>query len=243
MSDRALAHAAAVIFPTEHAKRLISDRSRMDAPAFVVPYGWELPAAAPARPVDRPYVLCVSSLLPYKNLPLVVDACVDLRRRRVFDGDLVIVGVSGVAGSAYYDRAFRRLIDERGLTSHVRLIPPVTPAELAALYVSAACLVMPSLEESFGIPVIEAMGLGTPVAAARLTGDQTFKYFMPFEEICNDAAEYFDPFDAGTCAAAIERTLIPSRRTVLIERGLSRAARYSWRSAGELTLKVFEAIT
>jgi glycosyltransferase involved in cell wall biosynthesis len=241
MSAWALTHAAAVIFPTEHAKRLIVARAKTNVPAFVVPYGWELPVPSSVQTPKRPYLLCVSSVFPYKNLPLLVDACDILRRQGVFDGDLVIVGVSRVAGATYYDRALRALIESRGLSARVRIMPPVPPDELAALYVSAACLVMPSLEESFGIPVIEAMGLGTPVAAARVESDAALNYFIPFEEICADAAEYFDPFDPTACAAAIERVLVPSRRVALIDAGRRRAALYSWRSAAERTLKVFDA--
>jgi glycosyltransferase involved in cell wall biosynthesis len=243
ISDQALRHADAVIFPTEHARKLITQRSRTRVPQFVVPYGWELPddRSAPEQ-ISRRRVLCVSSVLPYKNLPLALDGFAALQRRG-FDGELVIVGVSGVAGSGAYQQRIKNQIDDLGLADSVRLMSPVGPDELAGLYRSSDCLVMPSLEESFGIPLIEAMGLGTPIAAAEVTGPDLDKYFIPFREICGEAAEYFSPFDAESCANAMARALDPARRTSLIEAGRRRADRYSWRAAAEGTLKVFASLS
>lgn len=242
MSDWALRYAAAVIFPTEHARRLIAARARISVPAFVVPYGCDTGSTTASTPrSEQPYLLCVSSVLPYKNLSLAIDAFKLLLDQRKFDGKLVIVGVSGVSGAGYYHRLIRRRIDALALSDRIELLAAVDPAPLAALYTSASCLVMPSLEESFGIPIIEAMALGTPVAAARVEGADRDKYFIPFSEICGEAAEYFDPFDAGSCAAAIERTLDPARRAQLIDAGRERASHYSWRAAAEATLKVFDA--
>lgn len=241
ISAQALLHAAAAVFPTEHARELISLRSRTRAPQFVVPYGCELPDG-PSAPAERPYVLCISSLLPYKNLPLAIDAFAQLRRVHGFDADFRIVGVSGVAGVGEYSMQIRRRIESLGLTDAVHLMPPVGPEQLPALYRGAACLLMPSLEESFGIPLIEAMGLGTPVAAAAVDGEDRYKYFIPFREICGDAAEYFSPFDADDCAAAMARTLDPQRRAELAALGRTRAARYSWRASAEGTLRVIDSL-
>lgn len=242
ISDQALRHAAAVIFPTELARHLITQRSTTRAPQFVVPYGWELPEGPPAPENTRRRVLCVSSLLPHKNLPFALEAFSILKHRLGFDGELVIAGVSGVAGSGAYRRQIDARIETLGLSADVRVIPPVGPNELTTLYRSSGCLLMPSLEESFGIPVIEAMGLGTPVAAAEVAGSDREKYFIPFREICGDAAEYFSPFDAQSCAEAMARTLDPPRRRALIDAGYRRADRYSWRAAAEGTLKVFASL-
>jgi glycosyltransferase involved in cell wall biosynthesis len=241
ISDQALLKAAAAVFPTEHARELISLRSKTRAPQFVVPYGCELPDG-PAAPAARPYVLCISSLLPYKNLPLAIDAFAELRRRHGFDGEFRIVGVSGIAGAGEYSMQIRKRIESLGLADAVQLVPPVGPEQLPGLYRGAACLLMPSLEESFGIPLIEAMGLGTPVAAAAVEGEDRYKYFIPFREICGPAAEYFSPFDAADCAAAMARTVEPSRRAELIALGHARAARYSWRAAAAGTLRVIDSL-
>jgi glycosyltransferase involved in cell wall biosynthesis len=211
------------------------------APSFVVPYGCELPPPAATSPHPRRYLLGVLAVLPYKNLLLVIDALHLLRRRSRFDGDLVIIGVSHVSGAGYYHDVVTRRIRELGLEQHVHLLPPVPRERLATYYAFADCLVMPSIEESFGIPVIEAMWLGTPVAAARVHGEDRWKYFMPFDEICRDAAEYFDPFAPESCADAIERTLDRDRRAALTAAGRIRATSFSWRAAAQGTLTVFEA--
>lgn len=243
MSNRALAGAEAVIFPAEHTRRLIANRARVQSKSFVIPHGWELPAPEPAGLSGRPYLLCVSAILPYKNLSVVVDALRLLRDRGDFDGDLLIVGVSGVSGGGYYHDVIRRKIQDLGLETNVRTSPPVSPARLAALYLGARCLVMPSIEESFGIPVIEAMGLGTPVVASRVEGPDRDEYFIPFEEICGGAAEYFNPFDPGACADAIARALKDDRRRALISAGHERARLYSWRAAAERTAQAFDELS
>jgi glycosyltransferase involved in cell wall biosynthesis len=86
------------------------------------------------------------------------------------------------------------------------------------------------------------MGLGTPIAAAEVSGRDLETYFIPFREICGDAAEYFSPFDPDGCAEAMARTLDPDRRAALIAAGHARATHYSWRTAAEGTLKVFASL-
>ncbi len=83
---------------------------------------------------------------------------------------------------------------------------------LVDLYRSAGCLVFPSLYEGFGLPPLEAMACGCPVAVSNATS-------LP--EVCGDAAEYFDPLSPEDMAAAILRALDGR----LVERGLARAAR------------------
>jgi glycosyltransferase involved in cell wall biosynthesis len=91
----------------------------------------------------------------------------------------------------------------------------VSPNELVELYRSAACLVFPSLYEGFGLPPIEAMACGCPVATSDATS-------LP--EVCGDAAEYFDPLSTEEIAAAIVRAL----EGRLVERGVARAAGFTW---------------
>ena len=244
MSRRALKEAKAVIYPTEHMRRLVGRQFAVRSPTFVVGYGWELPAAhAPVSGrAGRPYLLCVSSILPYKNLPIVLGALRVLHDRRTFDGQLVIVGVSGVAGGGYYADVVQSTIAKLDLEPHVRMLPPVNATELAALYRGTECLLMPSLEESFGIPLIEAMGLGAPVVAAHVEGSDAERYFIPFSEICASAAEYFNPFDADACADAIQRAMTPGRKEELVRLGRQRAECYTWRAAAERTAAIFDAL-
>jgi glycosyltransferase involved in cell wall biosynthesis len=91
----------------------------------------------------------------------------------------------------------------------------VTMDELVELYRSAACLVFPSLYEGFGLPPLEAMACGCPVAASNATS-------LP--EVCGEAAEYFDPLSPEDMADAILRA-VDGR---LVERGLTHAAGFTW---------------
>ena len=93
----------------------------------------------------------------------------------------------------------------------------MSPDELVSLYQSAAALVYPSLYEGFGIPAVEAMACGCPIAVSRTAS-------LP--EVCGDAAEYFDPLSAEDMASATLRALDGAR----VEAGIARAAGFTWES-------------
>jgi glycosyltransferase involved in cell wall biosynthesis len=97
----------------------------------------------------------------------------------------------------------------------------VSDGELRALYNGALAFLWPPLSEGFGIPPLEAMALGVPVAASRTSA-------MP--EVLGDAPEWFDPLDEGDMAEAILRLVILSgpARSAMIERGRDRAKLWTW---------------
>ena len=101
---------------------------------------------------------------------------------------------------------------------------------LVDLYRSASCLVFPSLYEGFGLPPLEAMACGCPVAVANTTS-------LP--EVCGDTAEYFDPLSAEDMATAILRALDGH----LIERGLARAAQFTWGATARAHDEVYCALS
>jgi glycosyltransferase involved in cell wall biosynthesis len=105
----------------------------------------------------------------------------------------------------------------------------VSDDELAALYRGARCLVYPSLYEGFGIPVLEAMACGTPVVTS--AGGAT-------EEVAGGAAVLVDPHDSAAIAAGIEEAA--ARRDELRERGLNRAAQFTWERVAAETRDVYE---
>jgi len=247
MSDRALRQAAAVIFPTDRARKLITARSRVRAKQAVIPYGCDVARHQSIDPSDPPFLLLVSSVLPYKNVETALHAVAILKRYK-----LKIVGadVTQRVGAEAYLSKVQRLIEELGLTDRVESHAALPVEELNKHYATAACLVMPSLEETFGIPLIEAMAHDCPVVAAKPPSDA---YFMPYKDICESAAEYFElVFKAGgalkeedsgdNCAKAIEQAMQPERRREMIADGRTRAAVYSWRAAAEKTLELLDTL-
>jgi len=109
----------------------------------------------------------------------------------------------------------------------------VSDADLEGLYRASACLAFPSLAEGFGLPVIEAMRRGLPVACADATS-------LP--EVAGDAALLFDPRDTAAIADAVRRLLGDAAlRERLSQMGRERAAQFSWERAAERTLAAYDA--
>jgi glycosyltransferase involved in cell wall biosynthesis len=106
----------------------------------------------------------------------------------------------------------------------------VAPAELASLYRRAACLVFPSLYEGFGLPPLEAMASGCPVAASNVAA---------IPEVCGDAAVLFDPNDAESIAAAVLEA--DSRSDELREKGFERVAGFTWEGSARGHEDVYRA--
>jgi glycosyltransferase involved in cell wall biosynthesis len=110
----------------------------------------------------------------------------------------------------------------------VRFPAWVSGEELEALYAEATCFVLPSLIEGFGLPVLEAMARGVPVACSDRPA-------LP--EVAGDAALLFDPTDQTAVTDAVRRLLTDVQlRRHLASRGLDRARLFSWRRTAELTL-------
>jgi Glycosyl transferases group 1 len=118
------------------------------------------------------------------------------------------------------------------LQEAVHYLGYVPSAELRTLYARAAMLIFPSLFEGFGIPLVEAMALECPIAAANLTS---------IPEVVGDAALLFDPRNPDSIAEAMYRILSDgSLRQSLIARGRERRALFSWQETASQTLRVFE---
>jgi glycosyltransferase involved in cell wall biosynthesis len=115
-----------------------------------------------------------------------------------------------------------------GVAEDVRLLGGLSTAELDALYGLADCLVLPTLHEGFGLPVLEAMARSLPVVCSDIPA---------LREVAGDATLYFDPRVPRQVAAAIARVLDdPGLASGLRERGRSRAAGFSWTAAAQGTL-------
>ena len=179
--------------------------------------------------IRRPYVLALGNLQPRKNLPGLVEAWALLAADEAYaEHRLVIAG--GFRGRR--DDAPARAISA-GIGDRVLFPGFVGHADLPALYANASLFVFPSLYEGFGLPVLEAMACGTPVACSRTTS-------LP--EVAGGAAALFDPEDPRDIAAVLGALLAdPELRADLRRRGLRRAASATWRRCAELTAAAYDA--
>ena len=199
----------------------------------VIYLGGKLPGPATSRAElrerlmlnDAPVVLSVSARRPHKNIPRLLAAFATL------DGDpppiLVLPG---------YPTAFEGdLIAETrslGIADRVRFLDWVPEEDLEGLYEVAVCFAFPSLAEGFGIPVLEAMQRGVPVACSNASS-------LP--EVAGDAALYFDPHDVSDIAAALKELIrSPEKRRQLVSAGHRRARLFSWDRAARETAESFE---
>jgi glycosyltransferase involved in cell wall biosynthesis len=167
---------------------------------------------------DAPLVLSVLAKRPHKNAARLLEAFT-----RVPDAALVMPGYS-----TGYEHELEERLDALGLHDRVRLLGWVDDATLDGLYRAADCFVFPSLAEGFGLPVLEAMLRGAPVACSNATA-------LP--EVVGDAALLFDPLDVDAIASSVRRILTDRG---LAERlraaGLARAQRFGWAETARQTL-------
>jgi glycosyltransferase involved in cell wall biosynthesis len=175
--------------------------------------------------VDRPFVLFVSSLWPYKNLDGLLRAFA-LARPHLDGHQLVVVG-SG--RDAEYLASVHALARELGIADDVVWVGGVPLEETVHFYRAASAFAYPSFNETFGLPILEAMACGCPV----VTSDRS-----AMAETAGGAAVLADPESPESLADALVRACGP-QGAALRPRGLARAAEFSWARTGELTLEVY----
>ncbi len=166
-------------------------------------------------------LLSVSAKRPHKNLARLLDALalIEAARRPV----LVLPGYP-----TEHEAELRHRAAALGLTAHTRFLGWVDGAELEGLYASAACFVFPSLSEGFGLPVLEAMSRGVPVACS---GEGAVA------EVAGDAALRFDPRSPRAIADAVERLLSDAAEADrLRQAGRVHAAGFTWERTARGTL-------
>ena len=174
--------------------------------------------------VPSDYVLYVGERCRHKNFRGLLPAFAHLATA-LPDLHLVCAGQKG------FDRAELDLIQELGLADRCESVS-VNDEQLTFLYQNAALLVVPSLYEGFGLPVLEAFDASCPVALSD-TGS--------FPEIAGDAALYFDPSDVTSIEKALRKLLSDhALRQVLIHRGRERLQRFSWATTAERTAAVYK---
>ena len=173
----------------------------------------------------RTVALSVSAKRPHKNLMRLLEAIAAIapERRPV----LVVPGYQ-----TPYEQKLRERAEALGVLGDVRFLDWVSGPELEGLYALADVFVFPSLHEGFGLPVLEAMRRGVPVACSDRSS-------LP--EVAGDAALLFDPEDPRAITAAIERVLgDPAEAARLRAAGVAQAARFTWSATARATAVSYE---
>jgi glycosyltransferase involved in cell wall biosynthesis len=172
------------------------------------------------RSRTEPYLLCVSTLHPHKNLERLIRAF----SRKERSERLVLAGMRG-----FQVQAIEALIGSLELKDRVEITGWLPREDLLHLYERAKAFVYPSTFEGFGMPVLEALAAGIPVACSDIP---------PIKEVAGDAALFFDPIDEEGMAAALDQILNDQPlRTRLAKAGPERARPFTWRRTAEQTLR------
>lgn len=177
---------------------------------------------------DRPYLLMVGTLEPRKNHAAALRALARLKAWG-WPHRLLLVG-----GQGWLFDPIRRQIDELGLAGDVHFAGYVPDADLPPLYSGAACVLVPSLYEGFGFPVLEALACAAPVVCSNASS-------LP--EVAGDAALLVAPEDdAGLAAAAHLLLSQPQLAAALAEAGRRQAARFRWDLCARETAAVYKGL-
>ena len=223
--------ADAVVAVSQYTRRQVVERLGVDADrVHVCSSGartWAKLGHGPNVPAGG-YVLFIGTLEPRKNLGVLLDAYERLAAGGVPVPPLRIAGGTG-PGDAVEPRA---RIARPPLDALVRYVGYVADDAREALYAGARTLVLPSLDEGFGLPALEAMSAGVPVIAANAGA-------LP--EVVGDAAVLFNPADPDALASALSR--LATDEAWALERaaaGLMRARAYTWDTAARALGRIYD---
>lgn len=240
----AVRSAAAIICGSEHSKLdIMKAYSLSSEKVRVVPYGVDHDRFHPGATLDSDwarahgiregYLLHVGVFSHRKNIPSLLRAVAQMRARSNGRGvQLVLAGSAApsVTGSA----EIHQTIQELDLADSVVLAGHVPDQHIPGLYAQAKVLVMPSLYEGFGFPVLESMAAGTPVVASNTSS-------LP--EVAGDAALLVSPTDERALAGALEEVIHnPGTAAELKTRGLARAKQFNWQRTAAETLEVYRSV-
>jgi len=180
-------------------------------------------------PLPEPYILYVGAIEPLKNLVRLIAAFAEALPHIPEGTKLVLVGPLGRD-----TRNVRQEIERGQLSGKVLLAGYVSRTVLEAYYANARLFVLPSLNEGFGIPLLEAMSYGIPVIASNRSS---------IPEVVGNAAILFDPFNISDIAKAIVQGLTDENlRRQMIEYGYQQIKRFSWETVAQRTLQAYREV-
>lgn len=174
----------------------------------------------------RPFFLYVGTWAPRKNVIRLIEAFRIFRSATHADYELILIGQR----TLFERREVRERLQDPEIAPHVRSLGFVPDEEMPSIYTACEALVFPSLGEGFGLPVVEAMACGTPVATSNVSS-------LP--EVAGDAALLFDPLDSSDIANAMRLCTTPEVRQELKTKGLERARMFTWGQTALATEEVY----
>ncbi len=177
--------------------------------------------------INQPFLLHIGSPFPHKNIERLIDA---YERLATMHPKLQLV----LAGKQeYYFRQLQNRIALSPVSKNITIPGFVQDSQIRWLYENCACYALPSLSEGFGLPGLEAMTYGAPLASSNAT-------CLP--EIFGDAALYFDPNSTDDMVTVINRLLTDQRlRTEIVQKGSKQIKKYSWHRMTQQILALIDA--
>ena len=231
----------AIIVPTEYTANQLCDlypkvRKKVKVVPLAAGSGFRQNKNSPPEslkellPEGTSYFLYAGSAYPRKNLDRILEAYLGLPEAQKAKHFLVLV-LTGVAShlSDFKER-------NRNILSlpNIVVLGGVSEEELVRLYSSAVAFLFPSLDEGFGLPIVEAMRCGCPVITSNVS-------CMP--EVAGEAAILVDPYNIGDILSAMKDMISnPVRRDELIEKGFDRAKHFSWKDTAHRTMGVYRGV-
>ena len=185
-------------------------------------------------PTDRPLILYVGGISPHKNLQGLLLALTHVGEHTTAGWHLVIVG--DYENDSFFG-CYRELVEQSqrlGLEHQITFTGYAPSQDLPALYCAARMLVLPSFNEGFGLPIVEAMACGVPVAASQ-------RGSIP--EVLGNAGVMFEPEDHRAMARCIGKLLVDDGQwSHLRAQGLERSKQFSWDRAARKIIQLLREL-
>ncbi len=225
----AVKKSAVIISPSEATEKEILNAYSVDREKIVViPEGIDPNFSGnrlkPNQKIPKRYILYVGNAYPHKNLDRLIESYSNIQER--IDEDLVLVGKS--------DYFYKKLHNKTRSNKRIFILHNISDSELSYLYEKASFLVAPSLMEGFGLTPLEAMGHDClPVVSS----------IDAFNQVCENAAIYFNPEDIQDISSALYRaaSLEEKEKSELKKLFKGRISLFSWEKSFKRTLKVYES--
>jgi len=240
-TPRFLRQASQVLTVSEYSRRDIAERYDVDPAAITVIHNGvhdaflqdvapeAIHAFAERTTGGRPYLYAIGAALERKNTGATIDILGQLARDRDLPHALVISGLAEDDMARFRDRAARA-----GIADRVHLLGYLDRDELTAAFAGAALFVYPSKAEGWGVPVVEALAVGTPVATSNTTA---------IPEAGGDDARYFDPEDLDSMVATVREALEkPQWFDARRDAARTRARGFTWANAGKRMIEVYREV-